>query len=116
MTRLRPFNEPENVSVLLALPQELMRQAQRHRNFRRGAVRAQLAVAIEILLMAPIRMRNLVNLDIEQILSARSGAGRCISSSDPKTSKTRKPSSILCLRKALLLSIPTSRNFGLIWH
>jgi integrase len=68
MTRLRPFNEQENVSALLALPRELMRQARRHRNPQRGAVRAQMAVAIEILLMAPIRMRNLVNLDIEQHL------------------------------------------------
>ena len=76
MTRLRPFNEKENVSALLALPQELMRQARRHRNAQRGAVRAQLAVAIEILLMAPIRMRNLVNLDIERNLvrSVRGGA------------------------------------------
>jgi hypothetical protein len=53
-----------------------MRQARRHRNAQRGAVRAQLAVAIEILLMAPIRMRNLVNLDIERNLvrSVRGGA------------------------------------------
>jgi hypothetical protein len=39
-------------------------------------VRAQMAVAIEILLMAPIRMRNLVNLDIERNLvrSVQGGA------------------------------------------
>jgi integrase len=76
MTRLRAFNESENVSALLALPQELMRQARRHRNPQRGAVRAQMAVAIEILLMAPIRMRNLVNLDIERNLvrSVQGGA------------------------------------------
>jgi len=36
MTRLRPFNEQENVAALLALPQELMRQAQRHRYLQRG--------------------------------------------------------------------------------
>ena len=76
MTRLRPFNEPKNVSVLLALPQELMRQARRHRNPQRGAVRAQMAAVIEILLMAPIRMRNLVNLDLERNLvrSVQGGA------------------------------------------
>jgi len=53
-----------------------MRQARRHRNLQRGAVRAQMAAAIEILLMAPIRMRNLVSLDIEQNLvrSVRRGA------------------------------------------
>jgi len=62
---------------LLKLPDELMRQARRHRNLQRGAVRAQLAVAIEILLMAPVRMSNLVKLDIEQNL-VRPGQGRAL--------------------------------------
>jgi integrase len=66
--RLRHFDDEANIDALLALPQELMRQARRHPNPRRGAVRAQMAAAIEILLMAPIRMRNLVNLDIERHL------------------------------------------------
>ena len=34
-TRLRPFNEQENVAALLTLPHELMRQARRHRNAQR---------------------------------------------------------------------------------
>jgi hypothetical protein len=59
-TRLRPFDDRGNILALLKLPGELMRQARRHRNLQRGAVRAQLAVAIEILLMAPVRMSNLV--------------------------------------------------------
>lgn len=65
-TRLRSFDDRRNIGVLL--PDQLMHQARRHRNVRRGAVRAQMAVAIEILLMAPIRMSNLVNLDIERNL------------------------------------------------
>jgi hypothetical protein len=47
-TRLRPFDDRGNILALLKLPDELMRQARRHRNLQRGAVRAQLAVAIDI--------------------------------------------------------------------
>jgi hypothetical protein len=76
-TRLRPFDDRGNVGALLNLPAELMRQARQHRNPRRGAVRAQLAAAIEILLMAPLRMRNLAKLDIDQNL-LRPGRGRAL--------------------------------------
>jgi integrase len=76
-TRLRPFDDRGNIGALLGLPSELMRQARRHRNPRRGAVRAQLAAAIEILLMAPVRMGNLAKLDIEQDL-VRPGRGRAL--------------------------------------
>jgi integrase len=75
--RLRPFDDRGNVAALLKLPDELMRQARRHRNLQRGAVRAQMAVAIEILLMAPIRMSNLVKIDIERNL-VRPGQGRAL--------------------------------------
>jgi hypothetical protein len=87
-TRLRAFDDDANILVLLRLPEELMRQARRHRNVQRGAVRAQLAVAVEILLMAPIRMSNLVKLDIEQLVRPGQGrAGHCRSSLVPKTSR-----------------------------
>ena len=76
-TRLRAFDDRENVAALLKLPEELMRQARRQRNLQRGAVRAQLAVAIEILLMAPLRMANLTRLDIERNL-VRPGQGRAL--------------------------------------
>jgi site-specific recombinase XerD len=76
-TRLRPFDDRGNILALLKLPDELMRLARRHRNLQRGAVRAQLAVAIEILLMAPVRMSNLVKLDIEQNL-VRPGQSRAL--------------------------------------
>jgi integrase len=76
-SRLRPFDERRNVVALLTLPDMLMRQARRQRNVRRGAVRAQLAVAIEILLMAPVRMSNLVKLDIERNL-VRPGRSRAL--------------------------------------
>jgi len=76
-TRLRPFDDRGSISALLNLPAELMRQARRHRNPRRGAVRAQLAAAIEILLMAPVRMGNLAKLDIEENL-VRPGRGKAL--------------------------------------
>jgi integrase len=75
--RLRPFDDRHNIGALLTLPEELMRQARRHRNVQRGAVRAQMAVAIELLLMAPIRMGNLVDLDIERNL-VRPGQGKAL--------------------------------------
>ena len=76
-TRLRPFDDLQSIHALLKLPAELMRQARRHRNLQRGAVRAQLAAAIEILLMAPVRMSNLVKLDIERNL-VRPGQGKTL--------------------------------------
>jgi integrase len=76
-TRLRPFDDSQSICALLELPEELMRQARRHRNLQRGAVRAQLAAAIEILLMAPVRMSNLVKLDIERNL-VRPGQGKAL--------------------------------------
>jgi integrase len=76
-TRLRPFDDSQSICALLKLPEELMRQARRHRNLQRGAVRAQLAAAIEILLMAPVRMSNLVKLDIERNL-VRPGQGKAL--------------------------------------
>jgi integrase len=76
-TRLRAFDDRGNVLALLRLPDELMRQARRHRNLQRGAVRAQLAAAIETLLVAPVRMSNLVKLDIERNL-VRPGRGKAL--------------------------------------
>jgi integrase len=68
-TRLRAFDDRANILALLNLPGKLMRQARRQRNPQRGAVQAQMAVAVEILLMAPVRLSNLTKLDIEQNLS-----------------------------------------------
>jgi integrase len=76
-TRLRSFDDRHSIDALLRLPTELMRQARRHPNPQRGAVRAQMAVAIEILLMAPLRLKNLVSLDVERNL-VRPGKGRAV--------------------------------------
>ena len=65
---LRQFDNPDNVATLLELPQKLIGIASRNRNRRAGALQAQIAIAIEILIMAPIRLANLCALDLEQNL------------------------------------------------
>jgi integrase len=90
-TRLRPFDDRGNILALLNLPEELMRQARRHRNLRRGAVLAQLAAAIGLLLMAPVRMSNLVMLDIERNL-VKPGQGKALHIViPPEEVKNREP-------------------------
>jgi hypothetical protein len=74
-TRLRQFDDPDNVVALLCLPKKLMRIAARNRNPFAGALQAQTAVAIEILLMAPIRIGNLSDLDLDRDL-IRPGRGK----------------------------------------
>ncbi|MEK9967771.1 MAG: site-specific integrase [Ferrovibrio sp.] len=63
--RLRQFDRADAVITLLNLPQRLRRLADADPHPRRAAVKAQLAVAIEILLMAPVRLKNLVGLRID---------------------------------------------------
>jgi integrase len=67
---LRQFNDPENVRLLLDLPQRIYRRAARLRSSQpgRAAVQFQIALAIDILLAAPLRMHNLVALKLDQHL------------------------------------------------
>jgi len=72
--RLRPFDDPVNVQRLIALPQRLMKEANSGKlGPRRAALLAQMAVAVEILLMAPIRLRNLLALEFGVNLIDASG-------------------------------------------
>lgn len=65
--RLRVFDDPENVSAILHLPQKLAQEAASGRfTERRSAVLMQTAVAIELLLMRPIRLDNLRTLDLDK--------------------------------------------------
>ena len=75
LARLRQFDDPDNVVALLCLPEKLMRIAAHNRNPRAGALQAQIATAIGILLMAPIRIGNLSALDLERDL-IRPGRGK----------------------------------------
>ena len=65
---LRQFDSLRNVALLLTLPQKLVDRSSRLlvKNPRRAAVVAQTATAIEILLMAPMRMHNLIDLRLDQ--------------------------------------------------
>ena len=74
--RLRQFDDPDNVVSLLSLPEKLMRIAARNRNARAGALQAQIATAIGILTMAPIRIGNLSDLDLERGDLLRPGRGK----------------------------------------
>ena len=62
--RLRPFDDPANVQRLIELPQRLIKAANSGKlGPHRDALLAQMAAAVEILLMAPIRLRNLLALE-----------------------------------------------------
>jgi integrase len=74
--RLRQFDDPRNVGLLLDFPRGQIDAVRRQdRGRRRDAVRVQIALAVELLLMAPIRAENLASLDIDRhVQRSRSGA------------------------------------------
>ena len=64
---LRQFDDEHNVWLLLTLPQRLVDRAQkRDRGDTRTAVQVQIALAIEILLVAPMRSGNLIGLRLDR--------------------------------------------------
>ena len=70
--RLRPFNDDEVVQQLHEVPARIRAALERSKlPPRRKALEAQKAVAIAILLVIPIRMRNLIGLDVERHLIQR---------------------------------------------
>jgi integrase len=74
-SRLRALDDPKTALALVQLPAKLMTSADRERRPLRAARLAQTAVAVEILLMAPIRIGNLSTLDIERHLLRPNRAG-----------------------------------------
>jgi integrase len=88
--RLRPLDDPQNVRALLGLPAKLMNLASRRRPHK-AALLAQTAVAIEILQMTLMRMRNLVALDLERHMkrSGRTGVLHIVIGGDE--TKNRDP-------------------------
>lgn len=72
--RLRQFDDPRNVARLLALPEHLLDLARKQSLDRSAALQVQAAVAIAILLAAPIRLRNLAALTLGEHV-VRSGRG-----------------------------------------
>ncbi|MBT3358813.1 MAG: site-specific integrase [Rhodospirillales bacterium] len=73
--RLRQFEDQRNVDLLLTFPQRQVDAVRRNdRGRRREAVSVQIALAVELLLMAPIRAENLVGIDIvRHIQRSRTG-------------------------------------------
>ena len=74
-TRLRQFDSPTNVLALVKLPARVLREVrQNDPGGRREAVRVMLALAVELLTMAPVRIDNLASLEIARhFVRIRSG-------------------------------------------
>jgi integrase len=67
--RLRQFDDAANVDALLSLPQRLLQRVQASdKGGRRDAMRVMYAVAIELLIVAPMRIKNLTALEHERHL------------------------------------------------
>ncbi|MCF1457984.1 MAG: site-specific integrase [Shewanella sp.] len=78
---LRQFDESTQVRRLLQLPEQLVNKADKLPSPKRQAVAVQIALAIELLLMAPMRINNLVSLELgkQVILPHRKGGPVTIS-------------------------------------
>jgi integrase len=73
---LRQFDDEGNLARLLGLPARLVAEAERRgREDVRAAVLIQVALAIEILLMAPLRAHNLISLRLDRHIVRPGGPG-----------------------------------------
>jgi integrase len=67
--RLRPFNDPHKLSQLLLLPDAIMEEAKSDAlSPKAAAARAETALAIQLLLMTLLRIKNLASLHIDENL------------------------------------------------
>jgi integrase len=72
--RLLPFNDPDVISRFLDIPDQLATEVRADgRKTIVTAVSAQIAVAIAILQVAPIRIQNLASLDLNENFSSQGG-------------------------------------------
>ena len=73
--RLRPLDDSKYVSLLLNFPARQIDEVLKiDRGLRRDAVQVQIALAVQLLLMMPVRAENLANLNLERhIQRTRSG-------------------------------------------
>jgi integrase len=70
--RLRPFDDPQAVTRFLSLPQRIRREVEKDsRTSEPKAVTAQMATAIAILQVVPLRIGNLAKIDMRKNLIAR---------------------------------------------
>ncbi len=79
-TRLRQFDNPANVVALVTLPRRVLDDLARHDAGNRGsALRAMLAIAVELLIVAPARVDNLAGLRLDRhLVRTRVGAARTL--------------------------------------
>lgn len=74
---LRLFEDERFVHELLTLPEQMMQDALRAEDIsQRSAYQASIALAISILLCAPVRIENLHSIEIDRHI-LRHGSGRC---------------------------------------
>jgi integrase len=72
--RLRQFDDPVNVTRLVNLPDTIARRVLAESPTYNGAIRAQSALAIAIVLAAPLRVKNLAGLTLDRhFVRARPG-------------------------------------------
>jgi hypothetical protein len=72
VTNIRSLDDPSAVSAFLNLPHRIRRDVEADKRAPRlKAIRAQMAAAIAILQAAPIRLKNLCELDLDKNLIAR---------------------------------------------
>ncbi len=71
--RLRPFDDPDVVKKFLELPWRIRKDVEEDKKspIKRRALRAQLAVAIAILQIIPVRRKNIHEIEIDKHLIAR---------------------------------------------
>lgn len=73
--RLRQFENPANVHRLLNLPRKVFREVERAApGDRSSALRVMRAIAVELLIVVPLRFGNLVTLDIGERIRVAPGA------------------------------------------
>jgi len=74
--RLRQFDADNNIRLLLEFPRRQIEKTRREdKGRRRDAIAVQTALAVELLLMIPIRAENLIKIDITRhIQRSRTGA------------------------------------------
>src|SRR5262249_10501117 len=74
---LRQFDQPRNVDALVNLPQRVVAEVRRRTTpARTEAMMVQVALAIEILIMVPIRVGNLVALNLDRHLVRSTNRGQ----------------------------------------
>ena len=75
LERLRPFKDKANLVALMNLPRRLMaKMPKTGKPTRAQALEAQSALAIELLIMKPLRIKNLAALDLDRhIIRSRPG-------------------------------------------